>query len=62
MMRARGESGARDVVFNSRDTVDDSRVDDFGSDLRKGVDTVLRALQEYVSAKAGPRQGSLDVT
>lgn len=59
IMKARGEYGARQVQFNSRKTVDDSRIDEFGNDLRRGIDIVLAALQEYVSSKDGPAQPRL---
>lgn len=50
-MEARGELGVGKVKFNTRDSIDSSSVEDFGVDLQRGVEIVLRALQEYVVSK-----------
>lgn len=59
VMEARGAHGVREVKFNSDDTVDDSKVEDFGTNLARGTETVLAALREYVTAKEPPAQTQL---
>ncbi|BDD82216.1 hypothetical protein TPB0596_19790 [Tsukamurella pulmonis] len=58
-LKARGAHGVSEVSFNSRDSVDTHDVDDFGTNLQRGVDTVLQALREYVSTLEGPEQPQL---
>lgn len=59
VMESRGSHGVRNVKFNSNDTVDESLVEDFGTNLRRGIDIVLAALREYVASKDGPEQPEL---
>lgn len=59
VMVSRGVHGVSKVTFNSRDSVDASYVEDFGANLQRGMDEVLRALREYVAAKGGPEQPQL---
>lgn len=59
VMEARGAHGVRNVKFNSDDTVDESKVDDFGTNLERGTETVLAALREYVASKEPPAQPQL---
>ncbi|SKP69242.1 hypothetical protein [Mycobacteroides abscessus] len=59
LMEARGAHGVSNVKFNSNDTVDNVFVDDFGTDLQRGIDTVLAALREYVASKNPPEQPEL---
>lgn len=59
VLESRGSHGVRNVKFNSNDTVDESQVEDFGTDLRRGIDIVLAALREYVATKAGAEQPQL---
>lgn len=59
IMEARGAHGVRNVTFNSNDTTDNSLVEDFGTNLQRGVDTVLAALREYVAAKGPSEQPEL---
>lgn len=61
ILESRGSHGVRNVKFNSNDTVDDSLVEDFGTDLQRGIDIVLAALREYVATKPGPEQPQLAV-
>lgn len=60
ILRARGIHGERELVFNTRKNADESLVDDFGADLERGMDVMLRALREYVASKEGP-EPTLDV-
>jgi len=59
VMHARGTHGVRDVKFNTRESVDGSNVEDFGTNLQHGIDVVLAALREYVASKEGPEQPEL---
>ncbi|MDO3333388.1 hypothetical protein [Mycobacteroides abscessus] len=59
VMEARGRHGVGNVVFNTRESVDASRVPDFGANLQHGIDIVLAALREYVASKEPPEQPSL---
>lgn len=59
VMHARGHHGVRDVKFNTRDSVDTSTVEEFGTNLQLGIDVVLAALREYVAGKGGPEQPGL---
>ena len=59
VMEARGAHGVRNVRFNSNDTVDNSMVEDFGTNLQLGIDIVLSALREYVASKNPPEQPGL---
>jgi hypothetical protein len=59
LMEARGIHGVRNVKFNSNDTVDNSQVEDFGTNLQRGVDIVLAALREYVASKGPAEQPEL---
>ena len=59
VMEARGAHGVSNVKFNSNDTVDNAFVDDFGTNLQRGIDIVLAALREYVAGKTPPAQPEL---
>lgn len=59
VLRSRGLHGASSAVFNTRSNADDTLVDDFGADLERGMDAMLRALREYGASKEG-RQATLD--
>lgn len=59
LMEARGVHGVSNVKFNSNDTVDNVYVDDFGTNLQRGIDIVLAALREYVASKNPPEQPTL---
>lgn len=59
VLHARGSHGVTDVKFNTRDSVDESRVEDFGTNLENGIDVVLRALIEYVQSKPREQQPEL---
>jgi hypothetical protein len=59
LMYSRGAHGVSDIKFNTRDSVDERNVDDFGTNLQRGIDTVLAALREYVANKDGPEQPKL---
>lgn len=59
LMEARGIHGVRNVKFNSNDTVDNSMVEDFGTNLQRGIDLVLAALREYVASKVPSEQPEL---
>ncbi|MBU8825820.1 hypothetical protein [Mycolicibacterium goodii] len=61
ILESRGSHGVRNVKFNSNDTVDNSLVEDFGSDLQRGIEIVLAALREYVASKGDPEQPQLAV-
>lgn len=60
ILHARGSHGVRDVKFNTRESVDESKVEDFGMNLENGIEVVLRALREYVQSKQGAAQPELN--
>jgi hypothetical protein len=59
LMVSRGGHGVSDIKFNTRDSVDERIVDEFGTNLQRGIDTVLAALREYVAGMHGPEQPEL---
>jgi hypothetical protein len=59
VMESRGFHGVGRVTFNSRDTVDTVEVEDYGTNLQRGIDIVLAALREYVASMGGPEQPEL---
>ncbi|GGB81345.1 hypothetical protein N798_00270 [Knoellia flava TL1] len=59
ILKARSLRGQSKQVFNSRNSADYTYVDDFGTNLEQGIETVLRALREYVDKVRGLGQSRL---
>jgi len=59
VLRSRGPHGVTAAVFRTRSNADETFVDDFGANLERGMDSMLRALKEYRASKEG-RQARFD--